>query len=116
MLRSRRPSRWIAAHRKACKKQKGAAIKINFSCIFVSDLRKLNKSAKKAAGFCVDVGAPRSVIGLKDLHRFRSMLSMKRANLHPSENRFRFGDSVYDSLGQVTLQLDTPHGIPSIDV
>ena len=66
--------------------------------------------------FCTDIGAPRSVVGVKEMNRIFGALKSRAPTLNPSRNRFRFADAVYNSLGQIKLPLLTPPGQPTIDV
>lgn len=66
--------------------------------------------------FCVDSGAPRSVIGNSLLQRLQNQFNINNTNLQPSSLKFRFGDKIYDSLGTFTFSLKTPSGINNIDV
>lgn len=59
-------------------------------------------------GFCVDIGAPRSVVGLKELHRIFNKIGLRRPTLRRSNNRFRFADATYESLGITVIKLDVP--------
>lgn len=65
------------------------------------------------ASFCVDIGAPKSVIGLPKLN---CLYKNSIPRLKKSMARFRFGDEVKESLGTIVLMLQTPPGIQSITV
>lgn len=67
-------------------------------------------------GFCVDIGAPRSVVGTHELSRLLRHLGRQRGLLKPSINSFRFADTVYESLGTVVLPLSTPRHVRTIQV
>ena len=67
-------------------------------------------------GFCVDIGAPRSVIGKKELNRILNALGVRKISRKRSANRFRFADTNINSLGQVVLPLDTPAGVKPVFV
>ncbi len=55
--------------------------------------------------FCVDIGAPRSVIGRKELNRILAQVG-----------RHSIPDAIYSSLGSVELPIATPDCIPLIYV
>lgn len=63
----------------------------------------------------MDIGAPRSVFGLKEARRIFNRIG-RSLQLRPSSRSFRFADSLYESLGVVKMPLETPPGIPSISV
>ena len=64
--------------------------------------------------FCIDTGAPNSVIGLQAALLLFNGLGRKVKPFKPSQKRFRFPDSTFDSLGSIELPLATPRGIPTI--
>ena len=66
--------------------------------------------------FCIDTGAPLSVIGLKELRRVFSGIGKRLKGLRPSHRRFKFADAAYGSLGCIDLPLATPSGINTIYV
>jgi len=59
-------------------------------------------------GFCVDLGAPRSVIGKRQLDTILRKMDRQTIPRMPSTSSFRFGDTVVKSLGMVELALKTP--------
>ena len=65
-------------------------------------------------GFCVDTGAPVSVVGLQELRCIFRRAGAKPKPLRKSFKRFRFADSTFQSLGLIDLPLATPNGIPPI--
>ena len=65
-------------------------------------------------GFCIDTGAPTSVIGLPELRRIFAKDKLKYLQLRKSPKKFKFADAVFQSLGRVDLPLATPSGIPPI--
>ena len=69
------------------------------------------RSQNERPGFCMDIGAPSSHIGLRELKRIHFAAGMKRKQLKKSKRRFRFGDSVLQSLGRTNLPLETPIGM-----
>ena len=58
--------------------------------------------------FCVDIGAPRSVIGTKTLNKILNKLSHRSMPKIPSGNSFRFGDMTVPSMGILELWLKVP--------
>lgn len=74
------------------------------------------KNWSTSCSICTDIGAPRSVIGVKQVNRIFNSQGARRPALKRSNHRFRFADSVLKSLGIVTLPLKTPHGQKTIDV
>lgn len=101
-------------HRKARFRQKNQFIKVDYTEICTTSLSKhIGKGGRP--GFCVENRAPGSVVGLKESRRIfnRSGRSLK---FSPSNRSFRFADSLYESLGLVTIPLETPPGIPTIGV
>eukprot|EP00171_Calliarthron_tuberculosum_P023610 IDg23610t1 len=93
----------------------GPGFQVDCSSIFTTDLRREYR-ASRPVGFCVDIGAPKSVAGKKELHRILSAMKMRDYRLKPSQNKFRFGDDTFSSLGVVTLPLPTPNGVKPIHV
>eukprot|EP00171_Calliarthron_tuberculosum_P004337 IDg4337t1 len=71
-------------------------------------------STARPLSFMADIGAPRSVIGKRELRRSLSPLEEKDNSLRPSRNRFRFVDGSFSYLGRIRLHLDTPVCIPKI--
>lgn len=53
---------------------------------------------------------------MKEINRIFSAQNSRRPTLRKSNNRFRFADAVFKSLGKVLLQLRTVPGQPTIDV
>lgn len=70
----------------------------------------------KRPGFCVDTGAPSSVIGLKELRRIANVYGRRLIRLRKSLKRFRFADASFNSLGQVEIPLATPGHLKPIYV
>lgn len=64
-------------------------------------------------GFCVDIGAPKYFIRIKEARRLYNRLG-KRIKLMCCNRKFRFADSIFVSLGGVMIPLPTPPGILSI--
>lgn len=60
-------------------------------------------------GICVDTGAEQSVAGLPQTKAYLSMAN-KSWNKTPSNSYFKFGDTVYPSIGRIPIRIPTPHG------
>ena len=63
-------------------------------------------------GFCIDTGAPSSVIGFKKLRRIASRSDRRLISF----KRFRFAKASFQSLGRVDISQLTPNYIPPIYV
>lgn len=72
--------------------------------------------SSRPVGFCVDIGAPRSVVGELELTRLLKHLGRRRGTLRNSKNSFRFADAVYESLGTIFIPLRTPRHVKAIPV
>ncbi len=79
--------------------------------LFIATFTMTHTPTQARLGFCMDTGAPSSVVGRDVLHDFGLA-----ENLTPSTKQFRFGDSKFRSLGKVVLYLETPTGIPPIPI
>ena len=66
--------------------------------------------------FCVETGAPRSIIGLKERKLCYKGKEIPRSCLRPSRNLYRFADKTVAAIGRTTLILETPVGTPAIPV
>lgn len=67
--------------------------------------------------FFVDIGGLKPVVGKKSLNRILTESGEFRPpQLRKSENRFRFGDQSFSSVGKVTVRSETPTGIEPIAV
>ena len=73
-------------------------------------------SSAEKPGVCLDIGAPRSVLGLKELHKILNHVRRSKIPIVSSANKFRFGDVVVPSRGIIELCLKTPLQIPEIMV
>ena len=62
----------------------------------------------KLPGFCVDIGAPRSVVGQSQLNNILQYLGQPSIPLMRSNNSHRFGDVTVRSIGLVEIVLATP--------
>lgn len=67
-------------------------------------------------GFCIDVGAFRSVINQCELSRILTSSAPHHRRVAPCQFQSRFADSTYDSLGQISLPLTSPSGLSSLSV
>jgi hypothetical protein len=63
--------------------------------------------ARKFRGGVVDTGAPYSVIGQIEARLYCQELDIPFSPAKPSNRRFRFGTSVYSSIGQLRVMLPT---------
>ena len=115
MPRHRRPKIWALSHRTTCPRRKKGWKDVDATSIFVTKLVDESKH-RLISGFCVDIGAPKSVIGHKELKKIFSRLGRRVKKLKTSFNRFRFADTTFKSLGQVSIPLATPPGRPPISV
>ena len=116
MPRTSRPRDMPPTHRKAKIWHKSRAQGMKVDCTEIGST-SLSKQASKGnrPAFCVDIGAPRSVVGLKEARRIYSRIG-RRLQPRPSSRRFRFADSENESLGTVMMPLETPPGIPTSNV
>ena len=78
----------------------------------VKDFRR--NSTYKRPGFCVDTGAPSSVIGLKELRRLPASFGRHLLRLKKSHKQFRFADASFESLGHIKIPLGTPPGVSPV--
>lgn len=67
-------------------------------------------------GFCVDIGAPRSVVSGVELTRLLNHLGRSRKKFKPPDNTFLFGDEVFESLGTIVLLMQNPKQVDPIPV
>lgn len=67
-------------------------------------------------GLCVDIGAPKSVAGRRELHRTLEHIGRPHPNLNPSRHSFRFADAVYDSHDTTNVLRGTPSPARTIHV
>lgn len=72
--------------------------------------------APKWSGFCVDIGAPRSVVGRSYLSIVLQLIGEKSIPRMSSANYFRFGDTTVKSLGMIEIDLRVPSPRRSIPV
>ena len=76
------------------------------------EIKRIRSSRRDSPDFCVDIGARKSCIGLRELKSIFSRFGRRVPKLKWSPNRFRFADTSYDSLGKVSIPLATPTSIP----
>ena len=117
--RPRRKSNWrlkrnVSLHRLGRKQDLRKSPMRVYDCSTI-DLKSIKRTSNHPA-FCVDIGAPRSVIGKKELMRIMRHYNKQSIPVMRSRNAFRFGDSVAKSRGIVELFLDTPNGTPPLPV
>lgn len=72
--------------------------------------------ATRPIGFRVDIGAPLSVIGKKELFPLIHHLDRQGKKLKPSLNSFRFADTVFESLGTTVLPIRTSFHVDAMIV
>ncbi len=87
---------------------------IEASCIHLGQIAEGDSMGRP--GVRVDIGAPRSVLGQKELNRILSQVGRHSIPISKSKRRYRFADAVYSSLGTVEIPLETPNGIPLMSV
>ena len=113
--RLRRHQRCVASHRTTYPRRKPQWSDIDATKIHVTKLAA-ERESDRPLGFCVDIGAPKSVIGRKELARILRAQGLPFPTLRRSYRRFRFADTTFKSLGQVSISLATPPGIPPLPV
>ena len=113
---SRRSARWVASHRTAYPRRKQEVVRVDATHIHHSKLRTVGNN--RCRRFCVDISAPKSVIGRKELCRIFSEQNLRVPELQSTahKHRFWFEDELFDSLGRVTHYLATQIGVPLIPV
>ena len=104
----------LPTHRKARLRHKSRwqGAKVDSTEIGTTSLSK-EASKGRRTGFCVDIGAPRSFVGMKEAIRIFSCIG-GHLKLVPPSRRCRFADSLYESIRVVMIPLKTPPGIPII--
>ena len=85
-----------------------------YDCSHVHPLHP--KSTPSTPGFCADIGAPKSVIGLPTLNNILRHTRKKSIPTLKSTHSYRFGDVTVHALGIVELVLKTPDSFPDINV
>ena len=116
MPRTIRPRNSPPSHRRARFRYKHSGNSTKVSCAEICTT-SLSKQAAKGSrpGFCVDIGVPRSVIGLKEARRIYGRTGFRRQP-RLSNRKLCFADSVFESLGTVMIPLETQPAIPTIKV
>ena len=84
--------------------------------IHLSRLKDAKLMKRPLPAFCVDIGAPKSIFGRKELNRIFVSQGISLKPLLGSRNRFRFADATFKSIGRVKIPLATLPGIPAIPV
>ena len=67
-------------------------------------------------GFCVDIGAPKSVVGQNQLKHTLQYIGRSSIPRMHSNNTYRFGDVTVRTVGTVEIMLATPPTVPDIPV
>ena len=80
---------------------------VDVHTVKTSTIKSGNRS--KFDGICIDTGAQRSVVGLKQAHAY-CQLSGVPFKKRPSMTAFRFGDGTFQSLGSIPVRIPTPDG------
>ena len=85
-------------------------------CVFsiVHILFSLYSHSPQLTGFCLGLGAPRSVVGQKELHKKLSCLGSTDIPIAKSQNFFRFSDIAMILVGKLELCLEIPDQVPII--
>ena len=103
-------------HRKSYSRHKlDDIVDVNLTDIFVSKIRAARKHIRPI-GFCVDIGSPRCVVGIKELNRIYHVSGRSAPELQRSHRKFKFGDMSSESLGTCFIPLATPPGMDPIMV
>ena len=64
------------------------------------EMKQTRSSRADSPGFCDDIGAPKSCIGLKELKYVFLQLGRRVLNFKWSPNQLRSADTSYESLGK----------------
>ena len=119
MPRDRRHSKWAMTHRTTHPRRK-KPISIEATSVHGSklseEMKRIRSSRRDRPGFYVDIGAPKSCIGLRELKSILSRFGRRIPELKWSPNRFRFAGTSYNSLGKISHPLATPPSGPPIVV
>lgn len=113
MPQHRHRDKWALAHRNTAPRHKTNWNDVDAPSIYVMEL-SWKKEQLCWPGFCTDIGAPRSVIELKELRDVFAAFRKRTRPLKRSSNRFRFADTTFKSISQVTLVLAAPRGYEPI--
>lgn len=84
----RRPARWVASHRTTTPRRKTKWMDIDATRVHITAMAEERK-ASQLMGFCLDIGAPRSVIDVKELTRIFSSQGLRTPEL--SKHSFKIG-------------------------
>lgn len=76
------------------------------------DVPKYSSTSSKVSAI-LDIGAPRSVIGIRAARKILRQ-SGQRFALRPSHRRFKFGETAVKSLGSCNIEIPTPGGIVEV--
>lgn len=111
-----RSSRWSAPHRTTHPRRKQNNLHVNATQIRQPLIR--THDAASCPGFCIDIGARKSVTDRKELGKIFMQQKIRVPNIQksPGTHRFRFAEKLFDSLAKVSLFFSTPGGILPIRV
>lgn len=112
-----RPARWVASHRTTQARYKGnqSVLNVSITHIHFKDLRR-GEPRPRLDTFFGDIGAPRSLIGIKELRRVlgTKKLQLPRHGKLFSQTRFMIADASLISLGRTVLPPATASGTKPI--
>ena len=76
---------------------RNSAVEVDMSDVYAASLSTEYRSntSQRSLGFCVDIGAPQSVIGRKELTRMYNAHGIHNRHIHPSNKLFRFADAIF---------------------
>lgn len=86
---------------------------VEFTELFSS---QLPRQREIRPGFCVDTGAPSSIILIKELRSLSIVFGTNLLRPRKPKKRIRFADSSFDFLGEVEITISTPYHIQTIIV
>jgi len=81
----------------------------------MSTLEEEVHTRHKMFGFCADIGAPKSVIGRKQLSRIMTAVGVRKRKLKLSRNRFWFADTCFKSWER-SIAIEKPSNVPRVYV
>lgn len=111
----RRQEKYSNTHQKTITRLKNAVKETGASSVYVSKLSYKRKKPRRLRS-CVDIWAPRSVIGLEEIRVTKESLGTSVRHKGSSPSQFCFADTTFGSLGKPIIPLATPSGIHPIDV
>ena len=76
----RRPARWAASYRTTHPRRYQAPVDVDATHIHMTKLSN-DRHHRSSFGFCIDIGAPKSVIGRKELNRIFAEQYMRPPSL-----------------------------------